>query len=97
VVGGDFNSTVRSEALNWIEAYSPLSVRNVFGPGPPQRPTHPLPPRPERAGRAIDFLFTVTPNGENVPRTICAGLGLDSPIDGIWPSDHAAVFADLQP
>lgn len=96
VLGGDFNATADSPALAALGCRPDLDVRSVFPSGKTVPPTHPLPPREGRQGRAIDFLLTVSGSGERPPVVLRAGVALDSPsAGGTWPSDHAAVFADL--
>lgn len=93
IVGGDFNCTVSAPAIQAAIAHPRLVVRNVFTTAAP--PTHPLPPRPAREGRAIDHLFVVSSNQRKFPAVLAARRALDAPIDGVWPSDHAAVVADV--
>lgn len=96
VLGGDFNATMDSPAFAELACRPGLEVRSVFPSGRTAPPTHPLPPRAERPGRTIDFLLTVSGPGERPPAVLRAGVALDSPsTGGTWPSDHAAVFADL--
>ena len=94
VLGGDFNATADQPELAWLADHPELEVRNVFGAAHPAA-THPLPPPPDRPGRCIDFLFTVTARGTAAPGIVQAATALDAPIDGTWPSDHAAVVADV--
>lgn len=95
VLGGDFNATADSPALAWLAGHPHLTIENAGAALPASRGTHPLPPRAGRAGRVIDFLFTLAPRGTPTPAIAAAGIALDTPIDGVWPSDHAAVFMDL--
>lgn len=95
MLGGDCNAPATSPELAWLDTHAVLSVRNAFGPAGPCPATHPLPPRADRPGRCIDFLFTVGPRGEMAPVVRRASVALDSPINGVWPSDHAALVADF--
>jgi endonuclease/exonuclease/phosphatase family metal-dependent hydrolase len=94
VAGGDANTTTEGEALNWAAAHSELRIADVFA-GQEREPTHPLPSRPDRRGRPIDQLFLVATRGEMPGRRIGGGVALAEPEAGIWPSDHAAVWADV--
>lgn len=93
VLGGDCNATADAPELAWLGAHPELTVRRVS----PEAPTHPLPPRADRPGRCIDHLFFVGPAGESGPGMSAAGVALDAPHGGVWPSDHAAVWADAAP
>jgi endonuclease/exonuclease/phosphatase family metal-dependent hydrolase len=87
LLGGDCNAPWTSPVFAGLRAsLFPLHPAPETAP-----PTHPLPPR-EKTGRAIDWLFSL-----GAPATPAArGLALDAPDPaGIWPSDHAAVWADL--
>jgi endonuclease/exonuclease/phosphatase family metal-dependent hydrolase len=95
VFGGDFNATFDHPEIAWMRSYRGLVITDVFGGAPIRRATHPIPTQAGRAGRCIDFLFTVTPAEKVPPRVVVAGVALDTLIDGIWVSDHAAVVATL--
>jgi endonuclease/exonuclease/phosphatase family metal-dependent hydrolase len=95
VLGGDFNADAASPEVSWLAEHAALDVRSVFAPGASAGATHPLPPQPGRPGRRIDFLFTVAPRGEAAPRVRRTAIALNAPIDGVWPSDHAAVVAEI--
>ena len=92
ILGGDFNATVALAVS--IDASGAL--HNVFEGKPECPPTHPLPPRAGRSGRTIDLLFTVTAAGERPAKVEQAFVAMDrADAADIWPSDHAAVGADL--
>lgn len=90
VLGGDCNATADAPELAWLAAHPELTVRRVS----PEAPTHPLPPPADRPGHCIDHLFFIGPVGERGPDVAAAGVALDAPHGGVWPSDHAAVWAD---
>jgi endonuclease/exonuclease/phosphatase family metal-dependent hydrolase len=94
VAGGDANTTTDGAALAWVADHSELRVEDVFA-GEMREPTHPLPPRPEGRGRAIDQLFLVATRAETPGRRIAGGVALAEPEAGVWPSDHAALWADV--
>lgn len=92
ILGGDFNATAALAA----SIDGSVALHNVFDGTPGCPPTHPLPPRAGRFGRTIDLLFSVTTAGERPAKVAQAFVALDRPdADGVWPSDHAAVGADL--
>jgi len=91
-LGGDANAPLESPELAWLRTHPSLHVTGVSDP---HRATHPLPPRPDRDGRTIDHLWSLAPPGHTPARRLACGVALDAPIDTIWPSDHAAAWADL--
>ncbi len=95
ILGGDFNARPGSPELAWLEEHPTLQVRDVFHEAADAAPTHPMPPAAGRMPGRIDFLFAVGPRGEPLPDTRRAAVALDHAINGVWPSDHAAVVADL--
>jgi endonuclease/exonuclease/phosphatase family metal-dependent hydrolase len=97
VLGGDFNATAESSAITGLSGHASLRITDVFVGNLAAPATYPLPPRAGRPGRRIDFLLTIIPRNETAPRICSAGVGLAEPIDGVWPSDHAAVWADIDP
>ena len=97
ILGGDFNATVDSPELSWLAMHQELRLTDVFPADAARRVTHPMPARIGRAARCIDFLFTVTPRGEPAQVVRRAAVALAAPIGGVWPSDHAGIFADVGP
>lgn len=96
VLGGDFNATRDTAELTWLAEHGVLQVNDVFSGTEPCAATHPVPAREGTLGRCIDFMFTVGRSTERVPTVSAASVALEMPIDGVRPSDHAAVMAELQ-
>ena len=96
ILGGDFNAPAEASEVRWLGEHHDLVITDVFGVATRRQPTHPMPSRVDRAGRSIDFLFTVTPRGHPSPVVTLAGIALDNPVDGVWASDHAAVVARVE-
>lgn len=95
VLGGDFNAARGSTVFSELEDHPLFIISDVFAPSVTPPPTHPLPPI-EGRGRAIDRLLILTPRPDEKPlMPVHAGLGLNVPVGGIWPGDHAAVYADF--
>jgi endonuclease/exonuclease/phosphatase family metal-dependent hydrolase len=97
VLGGDFNAPMESEALAWLAIHPQFRITEVGADLGLFRTTHPLPPRAERPGRRIDALFSIGMRGEPSAEVLDGGVALDTPVRGVWASDHAAVWADLSP
>ncbi len=94
VLGGDFNATRESAVCSHLNNHPTLDLAEAFASLASPPPTHPLPPVPGR-GRAIDLLYSLKPRQfGTAPAPIRVGIGLDSPVGNVWPSDHAAVWAD---
>jgi endonuclease/exonuclease/phosphatase family metal-dependent hydrolase len=95
VLGGDFNATRESAVCSHLNNHPTLDLAEAFASLASPPPTHPLPPLPGR-GRAIDLLYSLKPRQFGTALApIRAGIGLDSPLGNVWPSDHAAVWADF--
>jgi hypothetical protein len=45
--------------------------------------------------RRIDYVFVRGPDQSFRGEPLSARLALDEPTDGVWPSDHFAVFAEI--
>ena len=46
--------------------------------------------------RRIDYIFVGKPEDRGAGQVVRCSLAGDEPIDGIWPSDHFAVVAELR-
>jgi endonuclease/exonuclease/phosphatase family metal-dependent hydrolase len=111
VVGGDFNAepqtssmrffTGRASLDGWSTAYRD-AWESVHGeaPGWTFDPRNPLTAVDEPGldrGRRIDHLLVRCGDHGPTVRIADAGLAVHEPVDGVQPSDHYGVFADLQP
>ena len=94
-IGGDFNAVESSIVFRAAPAKSRLRLQSVFTGRGPCPVTHPMPATPGRPGRCIDFLFLLLEDGVPPPRVRSCGRVLDQARGRVWPSDHAAVMADL--
>lgn len=95
LLGGDFNAAINGEEMTWLAAHPRWRVTEVGVSLRLDQPTHPLPPHPGRPGRRIDGLFAVERRDEPAATVVAGGVALDAPVRGVWPSDHAAVWADF--
>ncbi len=96
LLGGDFNAAINGEEMAWLAAHPRWRVTEVGATLRLDQPTHPLPPHPGRPGRRIDGLFAVERRDESAATVVAGGVALDAPERGVWPSDHAAVWADFE-
>ena len=80
VIGGDFNAEPDWPEMGMLRAYRDLGGAGItWGP-----------PYAGAPGRRIDYLFDTDHPGLAV---LDAGRALDRPTDGLYPSDHFAVYA----
>jgi endonuclease/exonuclease/phosphatase family metal-dependent hydrolase len=111
VVGGDFNATADTASMRfWTgrQSLDGLSTayrdcwESVHGdaPGWTVDPANPLTAKDEPGldrGRRIDYLLVrCGDHGPALAITDCRRV-LDAPVQGVWPSDHYGVLADLAP
>jgi endonuclease/exonuclease/phosphatase family metal-dependent hydrolase len=111
VVGGDFNATPDTASMRfWTgrQSLDGLSTayrdcwESVHGDalGWTVDPANPLTAKDEPGldrGRRIDYLLVrCADHGPTLAITDCRQV-LETPVDGVWPSDHFGVLADLAP
>jgi endonuclease/exonuclease/phosphatase family metal-dependent hydrolase len=105
VVGGDFNAPPDADEIRSLTGRRAAPVAGLVlsdcwehsgdGPGSTWRSDNPYQSTTAWPDRRLDYLFVSWPRPRplgNPVRTWLAGL---APVDGVVPSDHAAVVADL--
>jgi endonuclease/exonuclease/phosphatase family metal-dependent hydrolase len=65
------------------------------GPGYTYDRNNPYALRSHEPSSRIDYVFVRGPDARLRGEPIAARLALDAPTDGVWPSDHFAVVADI--
>jgi endonuclease/exonuclease/phosphatase family metal-dependent hydrolase len=109
VVGGDLNATPDSDEIRLVTGRRQAPVRGLVlndlweqaGDGPGHTWTRDNPYSADTAWprRRLDYLMVSWPRPKPVGNAERAWLAGDGPVDvdgeAIWPSDHAAVVADL--
>lgn len=104
VVVGDFNAEPDADEIRFLRGLTPLGGDSVYfadswlaGEGAghtyDRRNTYAL--RSRESSKRIDYVFVRGPDRHLRGEPIAARLGLDSPVDGVWASDHFAVVADI--
>ncbi|WP_395574039.1 endonuclease/exonuclease/phosphatase family protein [Streptomyces sp. BK79] len=100
VVTGDFNAVADSAEIRlltggraalrdaWDHA-DPSAPSGTWGGGNPYVANGPVP------GARIDYVCVGPPGPDGLGRVRAVRRAGDGPLDGVWPSDHAAVVADL--
>lgn len=106
VVTGDFNTWPDSDEIRLLGGYktAPAVAGQVLvdaweyadpaAPSATWNPHNPFVPSFEPAVR-IDYVFVGPPGPGGLGHVRSVRRVGDGPIDGVWPSDHAAVAADL--
>jgi endonuclease/exonuclease/phosphatase family metal-dependent hydrolase len=101
---GDFNADPDADEIRFLRGLTPLGGDSVYfadawlaadGPGYTydRRNTYAL--RSHEPSKRIDYVFARGPDRHLCGEPIAARVALDSPVDGVWPSDHFAVVADI--
>jgi endonuclease/exonuclease/phosphatase family metal-dependent hydrolase len=107
VVLGDFNADPDADEVRFMRGLTALGGSSVFfadgwtaagntDPGHTYDRRNPLALRTREPSRRIDYVFARRPNTDLRGEVLSARLALDRPIDGVWPSDHFAVFAEIR-
>lgn len=110
-IAGDLNATPDADEIRWLSGKTTLGGRRTFfqdawdvmHPGEPGHTwakenhfTELL--RWLRPGRRIDYVFAPREDQEGHGRILSCELALHEPDDrGVFPSDHYALVADVQP
>ena len=106
IVCGDFNAMPESEEIRMLTGHTSCPVDGLvfrdawgdFGDGHGHTWDNVNPHAAvelERTER-IDYIFTGEPRGDGAGHVTGVELAGNRPIDGVWPSDHFAVVADLR-
>ncbi len=108
---GDFNAEPDSDEMRFLRGLCPLGGASVYfadawaatadadptrGPGFTYHRRNPYALRTREPSRRIDYVYVRGPDRTLRGEPLAAWLALDEPTDGVWPSDHAAVVADVQ-
>ena len=107
VVGGDFNAAPDSDEIRLLTGKTavpvpPLVFRDIWelapgdGPGLTWSNANPFAAAEAETPARIDYLFVAGPQEGGRGHAVSARLLGDAPIDGMWPSDHVGVVADLR-
>jgi len=106
VLVGDFNAEPDADEIRFLRGLTPLGGRSVYfadcwiasgaaGPGYSWDRRNDYALRAHEPTRRIDYVFVRGPDRHVRGEPIAARLALDEPVDGVWPSDHFAVVADI--
>jgi endonuclease/exonuclease/phosphatase family metal-dependent hydrolase len=106
VVMGDLNADPDSDEMRFLRGLTPLGGTSVYfadcwiatgaeGPGYTydRRNTYAL--RSREPSRRIDYIYVRGPDRSLRGEPLACRLALTEAVDGVWPSDHFAVVADI--
>jgi endonuclease/exonuclease/phosphatase family metal-dependent hydrolase len=103
---GDFNADPDSDEMRFLRGLTPLAGESVYfadtwlatgrtEPGFTYDRANPYALRSREPSRRIDYVYVRGPGKHLCGEPISAALALNEPVDGVWPSDHFAVVADI--
>ena len=106
VVLGDFNAGPDADEMRYLRGLTSLQGRSVYfadcwiaaerdGRGYTYDRKNPYALRSREPSNRIDYIFVRGPDAQLRGEPIGCRLALDQPVDGVWPSDHFAVVADI--
>jgi endonuclease/exonuclease/phosphatase family metal-dependent hydrolase len=105
IVGGDFNAVPDSDEIRLLTGRRAAAVHNLVltdsweqvgdGPGVTWRSDNPYQADSAWPNRRLDYVFVSWPRPKPFGNPLRAWLAGTDPVDGVWPSDHAAVVVDF--
>ncbi|WP_411132312.1 endonuclease/exonuclease/phosphatase family protein [Streptomyces sp. 030-HV] len=98
VVTGDFNARPESPEVRLLRAGRLHDAWDHADPAAPAATwdaANPYIPNPPVPGARIDYVHVGPAAAGGLGAVRAVRLAGDHPVDGVWPSDHAAVVADL--
>jgi endonuclease/exonuclease/phosphatase family metal-dependent hydrolase len=108
---GDFNADPDADEMRYLRGLTGLGGQTVYfedawlvttgqdpaaGPGYTYDRRNPYALRSREPSRRIDYVYVRGPDRHLRGEPLAAWVALDQPHDGVWPSDHYAVVADVQ-
>lgn len=106
IITGDFNAEPESDEIRYMNGLATIDGRSiafhdawrVAGRGADPHTWNNRNPYAATAlepDRRIDYIFAGYPDGEGRGHVVGCRVVCDEPQDGVWPSDHFGVFAEL--
>lgn len=105
IVVGDFNAEPDSDEIRFLTGRHVLEGRSVYfadawryegeGPGYTFDRRNAYAARVSEPPRRIDYIFVRGPDRARRGEPLRARVCFDAPRDGVWPSDHFGVVADV--
>jgi endonuclease/exonuclease/phosphatase family metal-dependent hydrolase len=106
VIVGDFNAVPESTEIRFLKGLHALNGRSVYfrdaweaagddGQGLTWSRRNPYLPHWLAPDRRIDYIFLGPPTKEGVGEILSCRVTLNVPHDGVWPSDHFGLYAEI--
>jgi len=106
VLCGDFNAHPDSDEIRFLRGLATLDGASVYfadcwtatgaaGPGTTFDRRNPYALLAHEPSSRIDYIFVRGPDAKLRGEPIAARVALDTPTEGVWPSDHFALVADI--
>jgi endonuclease/exonuclease/phosphatase family metal-dependent hydrolase len=105
VILGDLNADPDSDEMRYLRGLATLAGTSVFfadcwsatreDKGYTYDRKNPYALRSREPSRRIDYIFVRGPDGHLRGEPLSAELAMNEPVDGVWPSDHFAVVAEI--
>ena len=107
IVCGDFNADPSSEEIRMMTGQTACPVDDLVfhdawafagagGPGYTWDNSNPFAAATLEPNRRIDYVLTGWPGARGAGHVVSCRVTGDRPVDGIWPSDHFALLAELR-
>jgi endonuclease/exonuclease/phosphatase family metal-dependent hydrolase len=107
LLAGDFNAEPTSDEVRMLTGLAAVPVPNLVfldawraagdgGPGFTWSNTNPFAAADCEPDRRIDYVFVGYPRDHGAGQVVSARVEGTEPVDGIYPSDHAALLAELR-
>jgi endonuclease/exonuclease/phosphatase family metal-dependent hydrolase len=107
IVCGDFNADPGSEEIRMLTGLAACPVEGLAfydawncagggGPGHTWDNANPYVSAVLEPNRRIDYILTGRPMARGAGHVVVCRVAGNEPVDGVWPSDHHAVLAELR-
>ncbi len=107
VVAGDFNAEPDSTVIRYLCGLATLDGTSTYlqdawrlagdgGPGLTWSNANPHASLDQEPERRLDYVFSGFHGPAGGGRPVACRVVADAPVEGVWPSDHFGVLADLQ-
>jgi len=105
-VAGDFNAEPDATAIRYLCGLATLEGTSTYfqdawrlagdgGPGLTWSNANPHAALDAEPDRRLDYIFSGFHGRSAAGRPLACRVVADAPVDGVWPSDHFGVLADL--
>lgn len=107
ILAGDFNAEPDSAEIRYVTGHQSLAGRSVVfldawrvaggeGPGLTWSNANPYARAEYEPDRRIDYVFAGLPRRDGLGQLLDCSVVCDDAWDGVWPSDHFGVLAELR-